>query len=400
MIRDLREIEKKEDYDVIVVGGGIAGVSAAVSASRNRMKTLLIEKTVNLGGLATGGLISWYEPLCDGMGKQWVFGIAEELIKLSAEYSFDNIPKQWGGSEQNQKRNDRYSTFYSPTIFTLALDEYVIESGVKLRYDTYAVYPVMEENICQGVICESVSGREFFGGKVIIDATGDAVISSRAGIPTVIGENYMTYISHYFDKEMVDGLARDGDMAKFRKWKNCGSDMYGNGHPNGMRKLTGVTAEDITDYMIAGKKNTLDYIKTYNKNNIEIMTLPTMPQFRTIRRIVGETDFNAIDNQAFEDSIGCCGDFRMNRLGQKYQIPYSSLYNKNFKNILAAGRIISAPQGDGWEVARVIPECALTGEAAGNAASLAIMNKCGINEINIKELQKMQENNNIKIKFN
>ena len=144
----------------------------------------------------------------------------------------------------------------------------------------------------------------------------------------------------------------------------------------------------------------VETLQYYNKNNIEIMTLPTMPQFRTIRRIVGETDFNAIDNQAFEDSIGCCGDFRMNRLGQKYQIPYSSLYNKNFKNILAAGRIISAPQGDGWEVARVIPECALTGEAAGNAASLAIMNKCGINEINIKDLQKMQENNNIKIKFN
>lgn len=399
MIRDLREINTKENYDVIVVGGGIAGVSASVSASRNGMKTLLIEKSINLGGLATGGLISWYEPLCDGKGTQWIYGIAEELIKLSTKYGFDNLPKQWGGSEENEKRNDRYSTFYSPTIFTLELDEYVINAGVNLRFDTYAVCPIMEDDICKGVICESVNGKEFFSAKVVIDATGDASVASRAGLPTVIGENYMTYISHYFDKEMVHSLADNGDMPKFRKWKNCGSDMYGNGHPNGMRKLTGVTAEDITDYVIAGKLNTLNFIKTHNKNDIEIMTLPAMPQFRTIRRIEGETNFNAVDNESFTDSIGCVGDFRMDKLGLKYQIPYRALYNKKFKNILTAGRIISSPQGDGWEVSRVIPVCALTGEAAGNASYLAIKNNCGIDEIDITDLQALQNNNGIKIKF-
>ena len=59
---------------------------------------LLLEKSVNLGGLATSGLISWYEPLCDGKGKQLMCGMAEELIKLSCRYSFDNLPEQWGGS--------------------------------------------------------------------------------------------------------------------------------------------------------------------------------------------------------------------------------------------------------------------------------------------------------------
>ena len=72
----------KGKYDVIVVGGGIAGIAAAVSASREGANTLLIEKSINLGGLATGGLISWYEPLCDGEGNQMIYGIAEELIKL------------------------------------------------------------------------------------------------------------------------------------------------------------------------------------------------------------------------------------------------------------------------------------------------------------------------------
>ena len=119
-ISDKRPIENKKAYDVIVVGGGISGVSAAVSAARNGASTLLIEKQINLGGLATMGLISWYEPLCDG--NQVIYGIAEELIKLSVKYGFENLPKKWGGEGKNPNRYDRYATFYSPTIFSLALD--------------------------------------------------------------------------------------------------------------------------------------------------------------------------------------------------------------------------------------------------------------------------------------
>ena len=179
----------------------------------------------------------------------------------------------------------------------------------------------------------------------------------------------MTYISHYYTADMADDLVKNGDVCAFRKWLNTGSDMFGNGHPKGMRKLTGVTCEDITDYMISGKISLLDKISNRDKDSFDVMTIPTMPQFRTIRRIVGKTDFNAIDGQKFEDSIGDCGDFRPNGIGKHYQIPFGALYNEKFPNMFAAGRIISAPQGDGWEVARVIPCCAMTGEAAGKAAS-------------------------------
>ena len=88
------EIIERESYYVIVIGGGIVGVAAAVSAARSGADTLLIEKSVNLGGLATNGLISWYEPLCDGEGTQVIKGIAEELILLCAKYSFDSIHKE------------------------------------------------------------------------------------------------------------------------------------------------------------------------------------------------------------------------------------------------------------------------------------------------------------------
>ena len=379
--------EFKGNFDVIVVGGGIAGIAASVSAARRGANVLLIEKQVNLGGLATGGLISWYEPLCDGEGKQMVCGIAEELIKLSAQYCFDNLPECWGGKSGNEPRNQRYSTFYSPTLFSAALDEFVIENGVKIRFDSLATYPVMNNNVCEGVIVESVNGREFFGARVVIDATGDASVMHRAGVPTVVGENFMTYIAHYYDLDMAEQLVENKNTCAFRKWVNTGSDMFGNGHPEGMRLLTGVSCEDITDYVIAGKKNLLARFSERNKNTFDVMTLPTMPQFRTIRRIVGKTDFNAIDGETYTDSIGNSGDFRPDGIGKHYQIPLGALYNESFPNLIAAGRIISAPQGDGWEVARVIPTCALTGEAAGRiAAEISVGNK-KISDINLEDIK-------------
>ena len=74
------------DYDIIVVGGGVAGVSAALSAAREDKKVILLEKAVCLGGLATTGLINWYEPLCDSKGTKMIGGISEELLHASVKY--------------------------------------------------------------------------------------------------------------------------------------------------------------------------------------------------------------------------------------------------------------------------------------------------------------------------
>lgn len=368
----------RENYDCIVVGGGIAGISAAVSAAREGIKVMLIEKSINLGGLATNGLISWYEPLCDSCGTQMIFGIGEELIRLTAKYSFDTIPKCWGGSEEH---GQRFTSRFSPTVFAAALDEYVTENGAKLMFDTYATYPVVENGHCTGVICESVNGREFFGAKVVIDATGDASICDRAGMPTVMGENYMSYVAHYISKEIMDEYARDGKQHKVRKWLWCGSDRLGDKQEE-RKMIKADSAEVITEFVMEGKKNLINNIKNFDRNEFDVMTLPSMPQFRKIRRIVGAEDFNAIDGETFENSIGNCGDFREHGAGKHYQIPYGALYNPEFDNILACGRIISAPDdGDGWEVSRVIPVCALTGEAAGKAAAYAVKNGIVVQDV-------------------
>ena len=397
MVQDKRQLKEREPYDVIVVGGGIAGVTAAVSAARNGAKTFLIEKACNLGGLATIGLIAWYEPLCDGKGKQMLSGMAEELILLAMKYGFDNMPVQWGGSghnEQDMERyKNRYCTRYSPDIFSAALDKYVLESGVTLRFDTLATYPVMEGNLCRGVVCESINGKEFFPAKVVIDATGTASVMDLAGVPTVSGKNDLSVVIHYCIQAESEALNRDSNFASFRKWmwQNTKYDAYVRDLKEGNENiLTDITAEKITQYMVSGKLGMLEKIEQWDKNSFDIMAIPAMPQYRTIRRIVGKTDFNGIDGETFEDYIGNCGDFRAGGEGKHYQVPFGALYNENFSNLLAAGRIISSPQGDGWEVARVIPTCALTGEAAGKAAAICVNRGCCVADLTLDDVAEIR----------
>ena len=303
-----------------------------------------------------------------------VFGIAEELIRLSVKYCFDNFPEEWGGKGVNPPRSNRYTTDYSPTVFALALEQYVAENGVKIRYDTRATYPLMEENTCLGIICESINGREFFGAKAVIDATGDATIMHRAGVPTVAGKNYTTYVAHYYDKELLDETSQTGNLCKFRRWIMCGSDMSGNGQPQECALVEGTDADFVTEYIIEGKRRLFEKIKNMDRESFDIMALSAMPHFRTIRRIVGDCDFEAVHEKEYPDSIGTCGDFRLGGKGRHFHIPAGALKNKAFPNLFAAGRIISAPQGDPWEITRVIPVCALTGEGAGKLAIRLIKN--------------------------
>ena len=373
-------------YDVIVVGGGVSGVAAAVAAARNGAKTLLMEKTVTLGGLATQGLISWYEPLCDGEGKQMIRGIAEELIRLSVKYSFEDMPAEWGGDGRFPRPNfHRYATHYSPYIFALALINYLEENGVALRFDTLATYPDVEDGVCRGILVETVGGREYFPANMVVDATGDATVCDRAGIPTEYGNNFFTYLTHEMTMDDAQKLAQNGDFCTARRWNNVGSDLEGNGNIGG--KIIQVrTADDVTEYMVRGGKVALAHLAKKDRFSREVLSAPTMPQFRKIRRIIGESEFDGTEHdRSVDNAVGAMGDFR--KSGRRFELPYTTLYNRSVGNLFAAGRIISA-KGDGWEITRVIPVAALSGEAAGTAAALCVAQKCTNHELNVSLLQK------------
>ena len=139
-----KKLSVKAHYDVIVCGGGVAGVAAAVSVAKRGKSVLLLEKSNILGGLATLGLINLFVPMCNGRGKQIIFGLAEKWTRDSAKYGYDTIPKEWQNGEPTEPTNVRYCQRYSPYIFALQLTEEVKNSGADLLFDCIACDPVME----------------------------------------------------------------------------------------------------------------------------------------------------------------------------------------------------------------------------------------------------------------
>ena len=107
VIRETRQTPVTEECDVLVCGGGFAGISAALAAARQGKQVLLLEKQYMLGGLGTAGLVTIYLPICDGCGRQVSFGIAEELLRLSIRYGAEDLyPDNWLDSEDPGKRTN------------------------------------------------------------------------------------------------------------------------------------------------------------------------------------------------------------------------------------------------------------------------------------------------------
>ncbi len=149
---------------------------------------LLLEKTSVLGGLATGGVILFFVTMCNGRGKQIIFGLAEELLRDSIRYGYNTLSKEWKDGEPKEKTEVRYITKYSADIFALVLTEKVTSAGIDLLFDCIAAEPVMEGGHIKGVITESKSGLLYYPCGVLIDTTGDADILRRGGVPLPSGE--------------------------------------------------------------------------------------------------------------------------------------------------------------------------------------------------------------------
>lgn len=372
-------------YDIIVCGGGVAGVAAAVAAGRLGADVLLIEKGVQLGGLATVGLISWYEPICNGLGRQLMTGMAEEMLKLSIRYGNDTLHEQWKAHPENTDCQPRYATFFSPAAFTMALDGFVLDSGAKILLDTAVVQPMMNEGRCTGVIVENKSGRGCYQADFFIDATGDGDLLARAGIPCVLGKNYLTYIAYQIDRETCARAAETGNLLHARKWVNAGSDLWGRGHPEDCPRYSGVKAEEVTDFVLRGRKNYFERFCSLGRTEADVTVLPGMAQFRTTRRLAGAYELTEADaGKHFEDSISVAGDFF--KRGKCYEIPLRTLYHPGYSNMITAGRTISSA-GWAWEVTRVIPVAVATGQAAGIAAALCAEKGSAIADLPVETLQ-------------
>lgn len=392
------KIAVKGEYDVIVAGGGVAGIAAAVAATHEGKKVLLIEKTITPGGLATIGLVNFFVPMCNGRGTQIIKGMAQEFFDISIKYGFDTVPEDWKEKSPPKDTNQRYVTKYSVPIFIMALTELLKNEEVHLLFDTVISKPVMEGNKCIGVIVENKTGREMYLCKMIIDATGDADVLYRAGVPTVQGGNYHTFYAYGANMKTCEKAAKEDDMAFLAKiYHGADADLYGNNQPDGKALWLGTNAEDVTNYAVECQIELLNRIKNDDRKKREIFQLPTMPQFRTTRRIDGDYTLTTEDvYKHFEDSVGAICDF--DQKDYLYEIPFRTMIKTGFPNIITAGRCTSG-QGYAWDVLRVIPPAIITGQAAGTAAAAAINENRPIYNIDIKKLQKRLENQDVMIHF-
>jgi hypothetical protein len=395
-LRESNQIPVAGKYDVIVVGGGIAGVGAALAARRNGCRVLIIEKSVVLGGLATLGLIAIYLPLCDGRGKKVTGGIAEELLHLSIKYGYNDLAPEWkDGKGVGAKK--RYTTSFSPSEFIYALDELMTSEGIDLSFDTVFCKPVMDGRSCRGVIVENKSGRRAYTAKMFVDASGDSDLFFRAGAGCVEEKNYLAYWFYRTDLQRMQKAVESGNVMDgiCLEWR--GSFRQDGSYTLGQKNYRGTSGKDVTRFILNGRKILKEEMDRNRKDKGSLIALPGMAQFRRTRRIKGlyllkETD--ALKH--FDDSIGCTGHWM--KPGIVYEIPYRALVSRDISNVLASGRMISA-SGDAWEATRVIPPAALTGQAAGIAAALAIRKKCPVAEVPVANLQKGLQDSGILLHY-
>lgn len=386
----------KYEYDVIVAGGGVAGCAAALSAVREGKSVLLIEKTLTFGGLGTIGLINFFVPMCNGRGKAITKGMCAEFVELSKKYGWAFTTEEWKNGEPTEKTNARYMVRYSPNIFALALSEILYKEGVTILLDSVVSEAETEIGEIKRIRVTNKTGDEWFAARIFIDATGDADLCKYAGAPTVDGENYYTYIAFGATLESCRRAVEENSIGKLYTNFNGGkSTLYGRFHPEGMKKFGGTTGEEVTEYVLKNQMDLIENIKNQDPDSRDIVTLPTMPQFRTTRHIQGMYTLKTDDAyKHFDDSVCLINDF--DRRDFLYEVPLRCLIAENTKNLLAVGRCACA-EGYAWDVLRVIPPAILTGQAAGVAACHAIDENTDIQNVNITRLQKKLESKNVLI---
>jgi len=440
-----RQIPVVEEMDVIVAGGGISGVAAAVAAARSCANVLLIERNGFLGGVATAGLMaSIGNRFFADEGKLVVRGIALEMVERLVDR---------GGTSARWKSPLVPKIPFDPEIFKLVLLGMVEEAGVRLYLHTMVADAVMSDDSLKGLIIESKSGREAILGKVVADATGDADVAARAGAPFNYeppGSNSLEFRmgnvdlqkTYEYFKENPERYPFDMDAPRSfeefeRNWLENGFFYYphgGGGKPGSniallVEKalergdfskergiLTGLDAfgmdgiswnntviinsnfSRINDLDVREESRTeiearricfyiAEFLRKYMPGFEKAFIIETAPDLgvRVTRSIIGGTTLTREDvdkGAKFDDVIGVGSS---GFPGAPFEIPFRCIVPKKVENlVVASGKSASTkPRG----LLRGMTTCIMLGQAAGTAAALAASTTSSLRELELRKLQ-------------
>ena len=383
--RSGKKFDFETSYDVVVCGGGLAGVSAALASARRGQKTCLIEKTVFTGGLATTGNVLIYLPISDRKGNQVTFGLSEELMRESVKYG--------PGEVQIINHWDKgHNSVFNPASFILRLDEILMANGVDVWFDSLACGAQVSRGALTGIEVENKSGRGLVKGKAFVDATGDADIAFRAGAECASQLNHMTLWATGASSAMAKALLSSEGCSAKQLLACVGAWDDGSNAPGGMRKFSGVDSKDVSEFILTGRRLLLEHYKreqaklgVNGRSQVFPLGLPAMANFRTTRRIEAQLVLDKFEaNRHFEDCMGLVAEWKKGE--EVWELPYRTLIPKKLKGLLAAGRCIGA-SGDAWSTFRVIQAAALSGEVAGLAASMSAERGIPPDKLPVAELQ-------------
>lgn len=364
------------NYDVLVAGGGIAGVSAALAAARMGKSVCIVEAAAALGGLATLGMIVIYMPLCDGKGHQLASGIAEELFRAAYRWGPDHYPHHW-------PEGGRLEAAYDAAPMMLSLEELILEAGVQIRYECRVCALHVEGDEIRGVITESKAGRQGIAAKMIVDATGDADLCRMAG--EKVGKSQGNVAAGWYMAKQEKNLQL---ITKTRKKWSVQPEKLADAHE--LEELETeerlYAPEEGTEILLRERYQVRRHAKDRLAKGDYPALIGLLPQvLKTYRLDNGFFLSKADEGKDFPDSIGRIGDWR--EAGPVYSLPYRMLPAGKMKNLITAGRCIAVAD-DLWDVTRVIPACAVTGQAAGVACALALDTGKNLQTVDVQALRR------------
>ncbi|MDD5013797.1 MAG: FAD-dependent oxidoreductase [Atribacterota bacterium] len=426
-----------KEYDVIVVGAGPAGITAALSAKRQDVSVLLVEENGFLGGLAASGtpLATFHNFIGD---KQIVKGVPQMIVdKLIAEGACMGHIKTAGISHVGSV------TPIIPEEAKLAFHEMLYEAGIDILLETKMFNAILSENRVTGIYVFGRSGIEQFSGKFFVDCSGDGDLIAASGAEFDVGRAHdnlcqsmtLQFIlgnvdvkkgARFFDKNIWHAIRPEdkkasiihisGDMDKGdiegTRYKGFWAMSL---HPNELMVTVAtdiagknpLSAKELTEAHLIGrrqikrvysilKQNVPGFENSYVSASHSVMGVR---ESRRLRGLYSVTREDVISGAKFNDVIGVNGycidmhdpegkgiSFEFSNNYITNHIPYRSLIPKKIDGLLVAGRCISASH-EALAALRVMANCMSTGQAAGTAAALCVRQNILARELDIERLQ-------------